>query len=101
MSLPNTKHSLNKLEDLISETEYTLRYEKGNFKSGYCVIKDSRVIIVNKYYALEGKISCLIDIVKEIENVDLVILTIYESNLNKFAYNFIEKVHGLITASEK
>lgn len=67
MSLPNTKHSLNKLEDLISETIYTLRYEKGNFKSGYCVIKDSRVIIVNKYYALEGKISCLIDIVKEIE----------------------------------
>jgi hypothetical protein len=67
MALPNTKHTLNKLEDLISETDYTLRYEKGNFKSGYCVIRDSKVIIVNKYYALEGKISCLIDIVKEIE----------------------------------
>lgn len=66
MILPNTKHSLNKLEDLIAETDYTLRYEKGNFKSGYCVIRDSRVIIVNKYYTLEGKISCLIDIVKEI-----------------------------------
>ena len=69
MNLPNTKHSLNKLEDLISETEYTLRYEKGNFKSGYCVMMDSKMIIVNKYYALEGKISCLIDIVKEI-NID-------------------------------
>lgn len=67
MALPNTKHTLNKLEDLISETDYTLRYEKGNFKSGYCVIRDSKVIIVNKYYALEGKISCLIDIVKEID----------------------------------
>lgn len=67
MILANTKHSLNKLEDLISETEYTLRYEKGNFKSGYCLIKDSKMIIVNKYYALEGKISCLIEILKEIE----------------------------------
>ncbi len=67
MSLANTKHSLNKLEDLISETEYTLRYEKGNFKSGYCLIKDSKMIIVNKYYALEGKISCLIEILKEIK----------------------------------
>lgn len=67
MALPNTKRTLNKLEDLLAETEFTLRYEKGNFKSGYCVIKDSKVIIVNKYYALEGKISCLIDIIKEIE----------------------------------
>ncbi len=67
MSLPNTKHSLNKLEDLISETQYSLRYEKGNFKSGYCLIRESKVIIVNKYYALEGKISCLIDILKEID----------------------------------
>lgn len=67
MGLPNTKHSLNKLEDLISETEYSLRYEKGNFKSGYCLIKDSKMIIINKYYALEGKISCLIEILKEIE----------------------------------
>ncbi len=67
MILPNTKSTLAKLEDLISETEYNLRYEKGNFKSGYCIIMDSKVIIVNKYYALEGKISCLIDIVKEID----------------------------------
>lgn len=67
MGFSNTKHTLNKLEDLLSETDYTLRYEKGNFKSGYCIIKDSKVIIVNKYYALEGKISCLIDIIKEIQ----------------------------------
>jgi hypothetical protein len=80
MTLSNTKRTLGKLEDLLAETEFTLRYEKGNFKSGYCVIKNSKVIIVNKYYALEGKINCLIDIIKEIE-IDPKVLTDKNRNL--------------------
>ena len=51
----------------MAETDYILRYEKGNFKSGYCLLQDTRVAIVNKYYSLEGKINCLIDIIKSIE----------------------------------
>ena len=51
----------------MAETDYILRYEKGNFKSGYCILRDTRVAIVNKYYTLEGKINCLIDIVRSIE----------------------------------
>jgi hypothetical protein len=62
-----TKHFLNKLEDLYSETEYHLRYEKGNFKSGYCLLNSKKIAIVNKYYSLEGKINCLIEMLKEIE----------------------------------
>ena len=62
-----TKHYLNKLEDIFAESEYSLRYEKGNFKPGYCILKDSRIAIVNKYYTLEGKINCLIEIIKAIE----------------------------------
>lgn len=57
---------LNKLEDLISETDYVLRYEKGNFKPGYCIIREKKVIIVNKYYPVDGKISCLLEIIKQI-----------------------------------
>ena len=44
-----------------------MRYEKGNFKSGYCVLNDTKIAIVNKYYTTEGKISCLIDILKSVE----------------------------------
>jgi len=51
----------------MAETDFILRYEKGNFKSGYCILRDTHVAIVNKYYSLEGKINCLIDIVKSIE----------------------------------
>jgi hypothetical protein len=62
-----TKHFQSKLEDLFAESDYILRYEKGNFKSGYCLIKEKKVAIVNKYYPLEGKVNCLIDILRSIE----------------------------------
>jgi hypothetical protein len=57
---------LTKLEDMIAESDYTLRYEKGNFKSGYCVLKDQKIIIVNKFYTTEGKINALMEILKGI-----------------------------------
>lgn len=61
-----TTQFLAKLEDLIAESDYTLRYEKGNFKSGYCVLKDQKIIIVNKFYPTEGKINALLDILKNV-----------------------------------
>jgi len=44
-----------------------LRYEKGNFKSGYCILKETGMVIINKYYSLDGKINCLLEILKEVE----------------------------------
>ena len=61
-----TNQFLTKLEDMIAESDYTLRYEKGNFKSGYCVLKDQKIIIVNKFYTTEGKINALLEILKGI-----------------------------------
>jgi hypothetical protein len=62
-----TTQFLTKLEDMISESDYTLRYEKGNFKSGYCVLKDQKIIIVNKFYPTEGKINAMLDILKNVQ----------------------------------
>jgi hypothetical protein len=62
-----TKHFQSRLEDLFAESDFVLRYEKGSFKSGYCVIKDKKVVIVNKYYPLEGKVNCLIDILRTVQ----------------------------------
>lgn len=67
MAIKYSKQFLHKLEDLMAETEYILRYEKGNFKSGYCILNTKKVAIVNKYFTHEGKINCLIEIVKSIE----------------------------------
>ena len=67
MEVKYTKHFLNKLEDLFSETEYQLRYEKGSFNSGYCILRDKKIAVVNKYYTNEGKINCLLDILRSIK----------------------------------
>ena len=56
MEVRYSKGFLNKLEDIFAESDYVLRYEKGNFKSGYCLLKDTKVAIINKFYSLEGKI---------------------------------------------
>jgi len=62
-----TTQFLAKFEDMIAESDYTLRYEKGNFKSGYCVLRDQKIIIVNKFYTTEGKINALLEIFKNVE----------------------------------
>ena len=62
-----TNQFLLKLEELIGESDYILRYEKGNFKSGYCVLKDQKIMIVNKFFAVEGKINALLDILKGVQ----------------------------------
>ncbi len=59
-----THQFLTKLEDLISESDYMLRYEKGNFKAGYCVLRDQKIMIVNKFFLTEGKINALLEILK-------------------------------------
>ena len=63
MNVRFTKSFLTKLEDIFSESNFNLRYEKGNFKSGYCILNETNIVIINKYYSLEGKINCLIEII--------------------------------------
>ena len=59
-----TTQFLTRLEDLIAESDYILRYEKGNFKAGYCLLKEQKIMIINKFFTTEGKINALLDILK-------------------------------------
>ncbi|WP_192820500.1 hypothetical protein [Rufibacter sp. LB8] len=67
MQIKYTRPFLTRLEDIFAESEYMLRYEKGSFKSGFCVLKETKVAVVNKYFPLEGKINCLVEILKAID----------------------------------
>ncbi len=67
MELKFTPAFLTKLEDIFAESDYFLRYEKGSFKSGYCILKEKRIVIVNKYFTTEGKVNSLIEILKQVE----------------------------------
>ncbi|AFM05226.1 hypothetical protein Fleli_2873 [Bernardetia litoralis DSM 6794] len=62
-----TKETLDKLESIFELGGYKVRYEKGNFRSGACLVKGSPIIVVNKTFTNEGKINSLIEILKEID----------------------------------
>lgn len=57
--------NLKRLETLFKELEYTVRYEKGNFQSGYCIVEDRRIAVINKFYDVEGRINVLLDILAQ------------------------------------
>ena len=54
---------LNKLEKILSEADYVLRYERGSFQSGYCILEDKKVVVLNKFLNIEGRINTLVDII--------------------------------------
>lgn len=62
-----TPTSLQKLEQLFREGEFLVRYEKGNFKAGYCILLDKKVVVINKYFDTESRINSLLDILSQIE----------------------------------
>lgn len=66
MSFKYTPNTLKKLEQLYEEARYIIRYEKGNFNSGYCVLEDKRVAVINKFLGIEGRINALIEILPTI-----------------------------------
>ncbi len=61
-----TQHTLDALENLLKEGGYKLRTGKGSFNSGYCILHDKKVVVLNKYHSTEARINSLIDIIKEL-----------------------------------
>jgi len=51
-----------KLEDIFDEGGYTVRYEKGSFNSGFCILEKRRVVVINKFHPQDAKINSLIEI---------------------------------------
>ncbi len=61
-----TQTTLDKIERVLDETGYIVRYERGNFQSGYCILEQKKVVVLNKFLQLEGRISTLIDIIPQL-----------------------------------
>ncbi|MGN6511057.1 MAG: hypothetical protein ACTHLD_16445 [Chitinophaga sp.] len=74
MNLKSTPNNLAKLEKIFEEAKYILRYEKGTFNSGYCVLEHKKVVVINKFLNIEGRINTLMDILPSI-NVEEGFLT--------------------------
>ena len=61
-----TQHSLDRLEELLLQAGYTIRNEKGNFKSGSCVLETSKVIVLNKFAPVESKVGFVVEAIQSI-----------------------------------
>jgi hypothetical protein len=79
------QHTLDKIERILDEAEYIVRYERGNFQSGYCILEQRKVVVLNKFLQLEGRISTLIDIIPQLriipENLSPEVKRIYDDVL--------------------
>ena len=62
-----TQTTLDKLEAIPEEAGYVLRYERGTFQSGYCILEERKVVVLNKFLQTEGRISTLIDLIPQLE----------------------------------
>lgn len=66
MKLRFTPTTLEKIEKIVSEAGYIIRYERGTFQSGYCVLESKKVVVLNKFLQTEGRINTLIDLVSNL-----------------------------------
>lgn len=60
-----TRHNLSRLEELFRELKITVRYEKGNFQSGYCIVFGKNIVIVNKFFDVEARMNTLLEILEQ------------------------------------
>ena len=66
-----TQHNLDKIEKVVEESGYVIRYERGTFQSGYCILQDKKVVVLNKFFQTEGRINTLIDLLPQLNvNID-------------------------------
>lgn len=70
MALTFTQHTLEKLELLLKALGFKLRYEKGNFKTGSCVLENNKMIVINKFSNLESKINALAELLQRTDADD-------------------------------
>ena len=62
-----TQHNLDRIEKIIEESGYVIRYERGTFQSGYCILQEKKVVVLNKFFQTEGRINTLIDLMPQLD----------------------------------
>lgn len=62
-----TQAILDKIEKVAEESGYVIRYERGNFQSGYCILQEKKVVVLNKFLQTEGRINTMIDLMPQLQ----------------------------------
>jgi hypothetical protein len=91
-----TPSTLNRLEDILGESGYITRYERGTFQSGWCVLEQKKIVVLNKFLDVEGKINVLLELIPTLA-IDFDKLTHESQNL----YEEIMKKRAATTREEQ
>jgi len=88
-----TPSSATKLESILGQSGYVIRYERGTFQSGWCLLEARKIVVLNKFLDVEGRINTLIDIIPQL-NIEFDKLThesqkLYEEIIN----NSVQKLN--------
>lgn len=59
-----------KLETLYEELGYSIRYEKGNFNSGHCIVHERKLVVINRFFDTEGRARVLYDLLDSLTDID-------------------------------
>ncbi len=62
-----TQAVLDKLENILSESEYIIRYERGTFQSGWCLLEQKKIVVLNRFLDTEGRINTLLELIPQIK----------------------------------
>jgi len=61
-----TQTTLDKLGNILGESDYVVRYERGTFQSGWCLLEERRIVVLNKFLNVEGRINTLLEIIPQL-----------------------------------
>lgn len=83
-----SQNNLDKLENILSQSSYVVRYERGTFQSGWCLLETKKIVVLNKFLDIEGRMNTLLELIPQI-TIDFDKLTIdsqkiYEEVVKKF-----------------
>lgn len=87
-----TQTTLDKLEDILGESEFVVRYERGNFQSGWCLLEAKKIVVLNKFLNLEARINTLLELIPQ--------LTIDFDKLTQSSQKLYEEVQQLALAEQ-
>jgi hypothetical protein len=62
-----TQHYLDKLERILSESEFSVRYERGTFQSGWCLLELKKIVVLNKFLDTEARINTLYELIPQLQ----------------------------------
>lgn len=57
---------IDELKDLAAQLGVTVRFEKGDFKGGFCIVKENKIIVINKFATTQRKAAILATALKEL-----------------------------------